>query len=155
MSPRPCVWRTLPSASLPVSDFRSSIAAWIGWPISGRTVGPLLAPGSCASALAATNAIEQRPIRQRCMRRKRMKQRRTGMGLAVRASAHELLVADQADFLHPQPLRRSHHHRHALVLDQLVGAQMYLRLIGHLGGRAQPRLELLAIRQYPPVPDQG
>jgi len=31
-------------------------------------------------------------------------------------------------FFNPKPLRRGHHHRHALVLDQLVGAQMHLRL---------------------------
>src|SRR6266853_2783776 len=136
-----CASRTLASASLPFLVLISSIAAWMGLPTSGRTVCAAPAPGSCARARAANKAMQQ----------KRTKQRRTRMS----RSAHKLLVADQADFFQPQALRRSHHHRHALVLDQLVGAQMHLGLNRRLGGRAQALLELLAIRNDAPVPDQG
>jgi len=59
------------------------------------------------------------------------------------ASIHELLVADQADLGHAQPLRTGHDHGHVPIGDQLVRSKVHLRLIGHGGHLSQAVLQIL------------
>src|SRR6185295_17318207 len=103
--------RTLASASLKRCALISSCAACSGLPTSGRTACACAAagtPSAAPSTMAA--AIRVNPCR-------------------IAPLLDELLVAHHPELGHAQALRAGQHRGHRLVLNELVRADVHLRLV--------------------------
>src|SRR3954469_20516624 len=114
-------------ASRPLRCFTNACAACNGLPTSGRTeLGGCWAPASktAAPTMSAAHRTACRALR-----------------FIRTLLVEELLRADQADLGHAQALRGSHHMRHMLVCNELVGSQVYFGLHGLGGGAAELRVE--------------